>query len=261
MGKITDALKKAAEERIERLDKISRIKEHERIVAKKIGTSNVDARVVAYFDPKALITEQYKILRTNLLSLNGVKAPKVIVVTSSIHSEGKTLTVLNLAVTLAQSIQKPKVLVVDADLRRGRVAKYLGVKQDVGLAEFLIGKNELADIVYQIDIENLSFVSSGAVPENPAELLASERMKDFLAIVRKEYDYVIIDTPPIISVTDSGILGAQTDGVLLVIQAGRTQRGIVNHATELLHQTHTKILGHVLTNIEYHLPEYIYRYL
>lgn len=79
--------------------------------------------------------------------------------------------------------------------------------------------------------------------------------------MRGEFDHIIIDTPPIISVTDSGIVGAQTDGVILVIQAGRTQRGIVKRAEELLFQSHSKILGHVLTNIEYHLPEYIYRYL
>src|SRR3989338_1177068 len=115
MGKITNALKKAAEDRIERFDKIARIKEHEQLVVKKIGNSKVDQRIFTYFDPKALITEQYKILRTNVLSINKVKPPKVLVITSSLHSEGKTLTALNLAMAIAQSSQKPRVLLIDAD--------------------------------------------------------------------------------------------------------------------------------------------------
>jgi len=261
MGKITDALKKATEDRLERFDKISRIKEHEQLVVKKIGSSKVNPRIVAYFDSKALITEQYKILRTNVLSVDKNKPPKIIVVTSSLHSEGKTVTALNLAMTLAQSTQKPRVLVIDADLRRGRVAKYLGVDQKAGLSEILTGQAEASDALFNIDIDNITFVAAGAVPENPSELLSSERMRKFLNVMRTKFDHILIDSPPIIAVTDSGIIGAMSDGVLMVIQAGRTQRGIVTRATELLHQAHTKVIGHVLTNIEYHLPEYIYRYL
>ena len=102
MGKITNALKKAAEDRMERMEKVARIKEHDRLVIKKIGDSKVDQRIITYFDPKALISEQYKILRTNVLSANKNKPLKVLVITSSLHSEGKTLTALNLAVAMAQ---------------------------------------------------------------------------------------------------------------------------------------------------------------
>ena len=261
MGKITEALKKAAEDRMERLDKISKVRERKDLIVKKIGESNVDPRIVSYFDPKALISEQYKILRTNVLSINKAKPPKVLVVTSSVHSEGKTITSLNLGVVLAQSTQKSRVLVVDADLRRGRVGKYLGVDQEVGLSEILQDKADINDAIFNINVDNLAFIAAGAVPENPAELLASEKMKRFLSDVKTQFDHIIIDTPPIISVTDSGIVGAISDGVLLVIQAGRTQRGIIERATELLYQAHSKVVGHILTNIEYHLPEYIYRYL
>lgn len=261
MGKLTDALKKAADDRFERLDKISKIREHEQLVIKKIGDSKVDPRIITYFDPKALITEQYKILRTNVLSLNRNNPPKVLVITSSLHSEGKTITAINLATVLAHSTQRPKVLLVDADLRRGRIGRYLGVDHKIGLSEILQEKAEVSDALFNIGEDNLTFISSGAVPENPAELLASERMKQFLHTIKGKFDHIIIDTPPIIPVTDSGILGSQVDGVLMVIQAGRTQRGIVRRASELLHQAHSKIVGHILTNIEYHLPEYIYRYL
>ena len=261
MGKITDALKKAAEERLNRFEKITKIADRGPFVVRKVGDSKVDASIVTYFDPKALITEQYKILRTNILSMNKGKPPRMFVITSSLHSEGKTVTSLNLAFSMAQAISKPKVLLIDADLRRGRVGKYLGVKDDVGLTEILSGKSKFEDVSFNLDYDNLTFIACGSVPDNPAELLASDNMKTFLNDVKSKYEFVLIDTPPIIAVTDSGIVGAQTEGVIMVIQAGRTQRGIVKRAEELLIQSHSKVLGHALTNIEYHLPEYIYRYL
>jgi len=261
MGKITSALRKAAEERMSRIEKVTKIKEHDELVVKRIGESLIDPSVVTYFDPKALIAEQYKILRTNILSLNKGNPPKTMVVTSSIHGEGKTITSLNLAVSLAQAVHKPKVLVVDADLRKGKVSKYLGVKQEVGLSEVLQGKAQIQDVTFHVDTDNLAFIAAGSVPNHPSELLQSQQMKQFIADMRKQFDFVIFDTPPIISVTDSGILGSMVDGVLMVVQAGRTQRGVIKRAEELLYQSHCKVLGNVLTNIEYHLPEYIYRYL
>ncbi|MBI3617955.1 MAG: CpsD/CapB family tyrosine-protein kinase [Candidatus Omnitrophica bacterium] len=261
MGKITEALRKAAEDRIERIDKIVRIREQKALVIKKIGDSRVDPRLVTYFDPKALITEQYKILRTNILSTNAKRPLKTLVITSSLHSEGKTVTALNLAMVIAQSTQKPKVLVVDADMRRGRVAKYLGVDQQAGLTEILTDKADPSEALFHIDMENLAFIAAGSVAENPAELLGSDKMRQFLADMKTQFDFILIDTPPIIAVTDPGIVGALVDGILMTIQAGRTQRGVIRRATELLEQSQSKIIGHVLTNIEYHLPEYIYRYL
>ncbi|HOW36391.1 MAG TPA: CpsD/CapB family tyrosine-protein kinase [Candidatus Omnitrophota bacterium] len=262
MGKITDALRKATEERLLHMERIAKIKEADQIVIRKMGDSKIDPRIITYFDSKSHISEQYKILRTNLFSVNkGKTPPRVIAVTSSIHSEGKTITSLNLAISLARAVNKPKILLVDADMRRGRLAKYLGVQHDVGLSEYLSEKTGIADLFFNIDIENLTFVASGMPPAHPAELLGSERMRGLLQELKSKFDYIIIDTPPIIAVTDPGIIGAECDGVLLVIQAGRTQRGIVRSAMEHLHQAQAKILGHVLTNIEYHLPEYIYRYL
>lgn len=261
MGKITDALKKAAGDRIDRLEKISHIQQRERLIVKKIKDSSIDPRLVTYFDSKALVAEQYKILRTNLLSVNKKQPLKALTITSSTHSEGKSITSLNLAVTMAQSIQKHQVLLIDADLRRGRVHKYLGVDQDVGLTEILEGQTQVEDAIFKLDIDNLNFIACGSVPENPAELLSSDKMRNLLQHVKKQFDFIIIDTPPVISVTDAGIIGAQTDGVLVVVKAGVTQRNIIKRAEELLYQSHSKVLGHVLTNIEYHLPEYIYRYL
>jgi len=261
MGKFTDALKKAAEERLHRIERVAKIKEADQLVIKKMGNSQIDSRVVAYFDAKSPITEQYKILKTNILSLHKGKPTKTIVITSAIHAEGKTVTALNLAIAMAQSVNNPKILLVDGDLRRGRLARYLGVKQHAGLSEILRHQAKLEDAIFKIDLENLSFICAGAVPANPVELLSSEDMKPLLAELKTKFDYIFIDSPPLIPVTDPGILGSMADGVIMVIQAGRTQRGIVHHAAELLHQAQAKLIGYVLTNIEYHLPEYIYRYL
>jgi len=261
MGKITDALQKAARERIGRLDKAIKIQEQKQIIARKMKESKVDARLIPYFDPKSLVSEQYKSLVTNLLSLNKGKPPHVIAITSSIASEGKSVTALNLAITLSHAIHKPKVLLIDADMRKGKMVKYLGVEDHKGLSEYLTGQAELNDIVFHIDIDHLSFIASGQVPSHPADLLASSKMSDLLRQLRSEFEYILIDTPPVIPVTDAVLVGGHVDGVLLVIRAGETQRGIVSRTTELLNQAHAKIIGHVLTGIEYFVPDYIYRYL
>jgi len=261
MGKITEALQKAAKERINRLDKAVKIQEQKQFVARKMKESKVDARLIPYFNPKSIISEQYKSLVTNLLSLNKGKPPHVIAITSSIAQEGKSITALNLAITLSHAMHKPKVLLIDADMRKGKIAKYLGVGEHTGLSEYLSNDAQLDDIVFHIDIDHLSFIASGKVPSHPADLLASARMNELLRQLRSQFEYILIDTPPVIPVTDAVIVGTHADGVLLIIRAGETQRGIVNRTTELLNQAHANIIGHVLTGIEYFVPEYIYRYL
>lgn len=261
MGKITKALQKAANERLVRLDKISRIQEHEQIVVRKMKDSNIDARLITYFDSKSVISEQYKTLTTNLLNYNKGRPPHTIAITSSVHSEGKTVTALNLAITLSQATNDSKILLIDADMRKGQMTNYLGTGFHVGLSEYLSGKVKLSEVVFNVDIDNLSFISSGAVPPNPAELLGSSKMKELISLMKNEYEFVLIDTPPVIPVTDPVIVGTQVEGMIMVIQAGRTQRGIVKRAMELLEQAHTNLVGQVLTGVEYFVPQYIYRYL
>ena len=163
MGKITDALKKATEERFNRIERVSRIKEQHQIVVKKMGDSKIDSRITTYFDPKSPITEQYKILRTNILSLHKTKPVKTVAITSSIHSEGKSVTVINLAITMSQAVNKPKILLIDADMRRGKLARYLGIKQHVGLSELLRGQAKLEDVLFNVDVENLTFIDRKSV--------------------------------------------------------------------------------------------------
>lgn len=261
MGKITEALQKAAKQRFEHMDRIAKVKEQKLTVVRKMKESKVDPRIVAYFDPKSIISEQYKILTTNIMATNKSKPPKAIVVSSAIANEGKTVTALNLAITMSHAVSKPKIILIDADLRKGKMIKYLGMEPHKGLSEYLSGQAELDEVIFNIDIEHLNFISCGAVAMHPAELLGSARMRELLAQLRAQYDFILIDTPPVIPVTDSVIIGSQVDGVLMVMRAGQTQRGMVHRAGELLDQGQAKVIGHVLTGVEYFVPDYIYRYL
>ncbi len=262
MGKITRALQKATQESIQHIEKAVKIKEYEQMIVHKLKDSKLDACLVAYFDPKAIISEQYKILTTNILSLNKGKPPKTIAVTSSIAIEGKTVSSINLAVTMSHATHKPRIVLIDGDMRKGQLLNYLGAPPRKGLSEFLQGEASLDEIIFSLeDIGHLSFIASGAVPPNPVDLLASERMRELITTLRAKYNFVLIDTPPVIPVTDAVIIGSNVEGVLLVIKAGHTQRGMVSRAVELLVQAHSNIIGHVLTGIEYFIPEYIYRYL
>jgi len=262
MGKITRALQKATQESLHHMEKIIKVKEYEQMIVHKLKDSRLDASLVTYFDPKAVISEQYKILTTNILSLNKGKPPKTIAITSSIASEGKTVSALNLAFTMSHATHKPRIVLIDADLRKGQLLNYLGCPARKGLSEFLQGEASLDEILFSLDdIGHLSFIGSGAVPVNPVELLASAPMNELITSLRTNYNFVLIDTPPVIPVTDAAIIGSHVEGVLLVIQAGVTQSGMVSRAIELLVQAHANIIGHVLTGVEYFIPEYIYRYL
>ncbi|MFH1190869.1 MAG: CpsD/CapB family tyrosine-protein kinase [Candidatus Omnitrophota bacterium] len=262
MGKLTDALKKAAQERFERLEKQGQQSEVKyEFIARKTVDSKIDPRIAAFYEPESPITEQYRTLRTNLLALNIIKPPKTIIITSSTHSEGKTITSINLAISMAHDMDKKSILLVDADLRRSKIGSYLGVNAELGLSDLLTNDTKLDDALLSIGIDNLTILPAGKKPKNPAELLGSLKMKKLLSLVKDKYDYVIFDTPPIIPVTDAGILGPQTDGVVMVIQAGRTQKAVVHRSQQLLKQAQAKLLGCILTNIQYHIPAYIYRYL
>jgi capsular exopolysaccharide synthesis family protein len=258
MGKFTEAIRKAAEKRIERVEKKEEAKPY---VVRTISDSKIDPHVLAYFDPTSPIAEQYRILRSNIQSINKAAPPRVLAITSAIHGEGKTITSINLAITFARDLNKESVLLVDADLRKGRLAKALGLTPHNGLADILNEGAKTEDLLLNIGIENLHILPSGNRPANPAELLGSEKMRNFVSEVRKQYDYVFFDCPPIVPVADAGVIAHLCDGALMVLQAGRTQKGIILHAQDRLHTSKVKILGYCLSHIEYHIPEYIYRYL
>lgn len=257
MGKITEALKKVADERVARIQKKPDIQ----YVVKKAENTKVEPHVVAFHDPSSPVGEQYKIIRTNIQSLRAKGDYKTFLVTSSVNGEGKTVTSVNLSLTMANDLNNKSILLIDADMRKGRVARYLGLNAKPGLSEILKGEIEANEAFVSPNIKNLTILPSGRVPKNPAELLASKKMSSLLAFLKPRFDYIFIDSPPVMPLTDPCIIGGMTDGVVLVVQAARTQRDMVKTVENRLQQAHANLLGYIITNVEYHLPHYLYRYV
>ena len=228
MGKITEALKKVAEKRLAHLEQKVEMT-HGYVVTQKVD-SKIDPRVVVFHDPTAPIAEQYKMLRTNIQSMGAKRGLKSFVISSAVQGEGKTVTATNLAFVFAEDLNSKSVLLVDADLRKGRVSRLLGIEPRPGLSELLSNGTPLNDTLVDIGVRNLTILPAGKIPKNPAELLGSVKMKQVLTELRSKFDVVLFDAPPVMNVTDPGVLGAQNDGVFLVVQAGRTQRTSVQHA-------------------------------
>lgn len=265
MSKITQALEKAARERLRRTQEqvtaparpivvplvTSRLSE-----IASAGEVRVDPHIVSAVDSKSPIAEQYRILRTNLQSLRLRQGPKVIVVTSAVNGEGKSVTAANLAFTLARQ-ENLKVVLIDADMRKSTVHKWLGLGEHAnGLSTILANGGEPDGSLVTLKEPSLTVLPAGAHPEHPPELLESLNMKRLLATLKARFDMVIIDAPPVLPVSDPGILAAQADGVLLVVRAGKTQRKTVLAAQELLKKMRANVLGCVLTHVEYDLPGY-----
>ncbi len=257
MGKITEALKKVADERVQRIQKKPEIQ----YVVKKAENTKVEEHIVAFHDPSSPIGEQYKIARTNIQSLKATKDYRAFLITSSINGEGKTVTSINLALTMANDLNNKSILLIDADMRKGKIAKYLGISSKPGLSETLKGEVEPEEAFVSPNVDNLTILPSGKVPKNPAELLGSKKMDTLLASLKTRFDYIFIDSPPVMPLTDPCILGAAADGVILVVQAGRTQRYTIKTVEHRLYQAHAKVLGYIMTNVEYHVPHYLYRYV
>jgi capsular exopolysaccharide synthesis family protein len=189
--------------------------------------------------------ESYRQIRTNLQFVDVDHPPKVVAFTSSLPAEGKTTTVCNLAIALAQAGKR--VAVVDADLRRPRIAENLGLEGAAGLTTVLIGRATLDQVLQPWGMAGVNVLTSGPVPPNPSELLASKHMADLLDELSRRFDFVLLDTPPLLPVTDAALLASRYDGALLIVRHGRTSRAQVRAAVAALNAVSTKVLGAVLT--------------
>lgn len=207
-------------------------------------------------NPQSPISEAYRALRTSLL-LSSAKQPKVIAITSSLPREGKTTTAVNLAVVLAQ-LGGP-TLIIDADLRKPRLQKVFGLSRDTGLVNFLVGTHPIEECIFKSRIPNLAVLASGPIPPNPSELLGSPQMGELIGKLRDRFSYIIIDTPPLIAVTDALVIGSSTDGVVLTVHGGETARELVEKAAERLKQTSIPVLGALLNNLQLHHHGYAYQ--
>lgn len=196
------------------------------------------------------VTEAYKAARTNLLFTRKTEGCQKIVITSAFQSEGKTINCANMAVVLAQN--DLRVLLIDADMRRPAVHKLFDMKQAIGLSELLAGIEPFSNLHALITpsaFQHLSILSSGNIPPNPAELLASPRMLELLNELAKDYDYILIDTPPICVVTDAAVVSKVVDGYLFVVRAEQTTMECVKTSITTLESVGASILGFVLNDI------------
>jgi capsular exopolysaccharide synthesis family protein len=212
--------------------------------------------LLPHVDTRSPISEAYRAFRTSLL-LASASSPKVIVISSTFAREGKTTTSVNLATVLAQ-MGKP-VLLVDADLRRPRLQKIFRGRMNLGLVNYLAANVPIGDVIQDSGVPNLDVVLSGPTPPNPSELLASDRMKHLIHEVRARYAYVIFDSPPVMAVTDSIVLAANADGVVLCVHGGHTPRDLVQRAAERLRQSNIPVLGAILNNLDLHQYGYTYK--
>ena len=197
--------------------------------------------------PKAIRAESFRRLRTNLQFLELGPAARTYVMTSALPGEGKTTTSINLAITLADAGQR--VVLLDADLRRPSVARYMGIEGSVGLTTVLIGKVGVEDAVQPWGNGNLDVIAAGQVPPNPSELLGAAPMADLLDRLRAEYDAIVIDTPPLLPVTDAAILARAVGGAILVVGAGTVHRNQLETALSALGTVGVRMLGVVVNRV------------
>lgn len=195
------------------------------------------------------ILEAYKSLRTNVMfSLTGESKSKVILLTSSMQGEGKSTTAANLAISFA--LDGKRVLLIDCDMRRPKLARLMGLRSDVGLSNILLQPELCASAIINTPEKNMKVMLAGDIPPNPSELLGTPRMHELLDVLKKQFDYIILDTPPVNVVTDAMVLCPQTDGALFVVRSGLAERGNVMRAVELLERANTKLLGFILNGVE-----------
>lgn len=199
---------------------------------------------IAAHAPRA---EAFRVLRTNLQFVDVDNPNKVFTISSSIPSEGKTSTALNLAIALAQA--GSRTLLIDADLRRPRVHERLGLEGAVGLTTALVGRIKVHDAIQKHAPSGLDFLASGAMPPNPAELLQSHAMAEMLKTLSDEYDVIILDAPPLLPVTDAALLAAQSDGALVVVRHGHTNRDQLALSVERLRAVDARPLGVVMNMV------------
>jgi polysaccharide biosynthesis transport protein len=224
-----------------------------------IASSKEAVELVTQVRPQSQMAESYRALRTSLLLSNLGSPPKVIMVTSALPQEGKTTTSINCGVVLAQ--KGVRVLLIDADLRRPSIHKTLGMGPRSGLSNVLTGSSTLEQTITRSSIlPNLYILPAGTPPPNPAELLASSNMRDVLAQLREQYDHIVVDTPPSLSVTDAVVLSPRADAVMLVIRSAQTTKQALRRARDILAQVNAKVVGVLLNAVDLSSPDYYYYY-
>lgn len=214
-------------------------------------------QLITHYEPKSYASECFKMLRTNLNFINIDQEQKVFIVTSSTKDEGKSTTICNLAISYAQ--EGKKVLLVDCDLRKSTVHKMFGLPQIPGLTELLSNSKDGANAVKRLeDFKNLDVIPAGQFPPSPADLLGSKTTASFFEIIRSKYDVILLDTPPILHVTDAAVLSRFVDGVVLVVAEGESKKDAVVESVNAFRKVNANILGIIKTKVESSKKDYYY---
>jgi capsular exopolysaccharide synthesis family protein len=215
------------------------------------SNEGIDTRIISFVDRNSLIAEQYKSLRTSLYYLSPDEPLKSILISSSQEREGKSITASNLAFTLSLDTSK-KTILVDADLRKPTIHTLFSIPREPGFSDILLGHVEVEDFIQKPTLQNLYIIPSGMETPMPSEILHSPKIKEIMEKLKSQFDYIIFDSPPVLSVTDASVLGANCDGVILVVKAEATQKNIIEEASNTLEEDNAKVKGYVLTN--FHVP-------
>ena len=196
-------------------------------------------------NPKSIIAESYKTLRTNIQYSSYDRKLKAIVVTSSQPGEGKSLTVGNIALSLVQD--NKRVLVIDCDLRRPTIHKKFGIMNEKGIAEVIVGSSTIYEVIKRY--KKLDIITAGKIPPNPSEMLGSEKMKNIINELKEIYDYILIDSPPVLAVTDAQIISTIVDGVIFVARYGIAKKDKITLAKSQLNKVNANLIGTILHGI------------
>lgn len=217
-----------------------------------------EGNIINFANPKSPTAEAYRTLRTNLQFIFQEKSIKSLMVTSACPGEGKSTTVANLALSVAQTGKK--VLIVDCDLRKPQQHRIFNLDNEEGLSNLLIGELYPERVIKETHFSGVKVMTAGPLPPNPAELLGSQAMGQLMNSLKNDVELVIIDTPPVVAVTDAAVVAAQVDGIILVISAGATKIELIKKAKELLSNVKANILGVVLNKMAVVGQGYYYYY-
>jgi capsular exopolysaccharide synthesis family protein len=224
------------------------------------GDEHESIDLIVHFSPKSSLAEYYRSIRTTLMFSTVDAKMRALAVMSPLPQEGKTVTTCNLAVALAQTGKR--VLIIDADLRKPRLHKVFRVKNLNGLTKYLTADLALEDMLHATPIPTLFMINSGPVPPNPLELLGSEKMAKLIDQLRENYDFILVDTPPVLAVSDALVLGSWLDGAILVVRGGQTTREAMRRTQEKIAAHKIRNLGVIINNVqirdfdEYHVSSY-----
>lgn len=226
---------------------------------KQNGNNGQSSELLMNVDSRSPLAEAYRHLRTSVLLSTAGRAPRSLLVTSSLPGEGKTTTAVNTAISLAQT--GASVVIVDADMRRPRLQRIFEMHEAEGLSSILssdVGESEMLELVRTDPASGLNVLTSGPIPPNPAELLGSDQMRRLMAALQGRYTHVVVDSPPISSFTDGVLIATMVDGVLLVVHGGKSSRHIVRRSKQLLNDVGAKVFGVVLNNVNLQSHDYYY---